>query len=397
MKKVFILSFIGLSLFASDAILDYFYEAQKNLQFDSRLNNINKIKQLQEEMIKTKRYANFSIDLQYMNTKANLLPNRYNVTDFTVADTIDIFNKSRFQLQKIILESKQNEYLLKSQKEELFLSLMNIIASYNKIEKIVKIHTKFYHEEQSILQEIQKAVQIGSLPKMDEYRFANRLALFKATINKEKNALATLRKQLKLYVPNMKIPKLHDVELTAKIKKFLSNCPAIQQNILESKILKTKAQNIEKSWMPDVVLGTTYEKNSDPTANGDNYSFFAGIHISINPSLSKEAESYKVLALQKNSESLLIQTKEKERFIKYLGAIHSAQSELQTLKPALKQAKKNFQAIKKAYLKRYVDFTAYSESFQTLITIYEQYITAKIKKEKNVIIVNTLSNGAIYE
>jgi len=397
LKKLFILSIIALSLFASDTVLDYFYAAQKNLRFDSQLRNINKTKQLQELAIKMDRYAKFSIDMQYTNTKANLLPNRFYITDFTKIETIDICNKSRVQLEKIALQAKQTRYLLKAQKEEFFLSLLDLIASYNQIERIVKLHKRFYQEEKSILKEIKKAVKIGFLPKIDEYRFSNKLALFNASIKSEETILDTLNQQLKLYVPDKNIPKLKEVSLKSDIKQFLSNNPLVQQKVLESKILKQDAKSIEKSWLPDGIIGVTYEKNSDPTANGDNYSFFAGIRISINPSLSKEAESYKVQAMQKNDESLFIKAKVKERYLKYLGAIKSANNELKILKPAINQAKQNFEAIKKAYLKRYVDFTAYLQSFQSLITIYERYISAKVKKQKNVIILNTLSKGVIYD
>ncbi len=396
-KQLFLLAFLSALLMGSDTLVDYVKSAQKHLQMDRRQLLINQQGSFAIEARKRERFAHFSGDLQYADTKADLLPNRYSTTDLSLTDTIDLFDKSGIAIERIRLQTMQNRMLLNSQKEHLFLSLIDMIAAYEKIYKLLALHQHLYREQMKILKQLEEASRTGAVPKIESDRFANALALFEVQIAQEKTDLETMQAQLKLYVPDREIPVLNDEELKTDMADFLAHRPDLKAKEFESRLADNDARAIRKKWLPDASVEVAYQQNSDPTANGNNHSLLAGLHFDLNANLSKDAEAARVRALQSRCEAIGLKTAAKTQFLQYLGTIRSAEKRVEILKVAEKRAKSTLESIKTAYLKRYTDFNSYLQTLQALLSIREKIIDVSIIKQKNIDILNILGSGAIYE
>ncbi|BDY12298.1 TolC family protein [Hydrogenimonas cancrithermarum] len=396
-RQLMLLATFSAILMASNAVLDYIKAAQKRLQMDRQLQMIEQQQQLGISAKKINRFTSFSVDAFYTDTKADLLPKRFNTTDISLSDTIDIFNKSGIAIEKIRLQAKQNRYLLESQKRQLFLSLIEMIASWHRTREVLQLHRKLYHEQESVLKQLKKAVNAGAMPKIESERFANTLSLFHAKIIDEQTMLETMGARLKLYVPKRTIPSLKVERLQADMNGFLLHATSLRLKYVESELAQKEAEAIQKSWLPEAIVGTAYQQNSDPTANGDNYSVFAGVHISLDAGIGKKAEAARVHAIRSKSQAIAAKIEVSEHYLNYLGSIRSAEKQAKILEPALRQAKSTLKSIKTAYLKHYTDFNSYLQAFQSYLALREKSIEVAIMKQKNILILNMLSSGAIYE
>ncbi|SFO96722.1 TolC family protein [Hydrogenimonas thermophila] len=385
------------ALLASNSIVEYVKTAQKRLSLEDQIQMINKEKNLRISAKKLQSFANFSVDIQYTQTKDQLLPNYFHTIDYSLSDNIDIFNKNSLIIEKLYLESEKSKYLIWQRKEQLFLSLVNMIAAYHRIHKLLTLHQRFYNEQKEILTKLTEAYKAGAIPKIESERFANALTLFHGRIVQEEELVKNLSQRLNLYVPDQPIPNFEEVSIHTDISNFIKQNPLLRYKKIESKIANKEAEFIKKSWLPDAVIGAAYQQNSDPTANGNNYSFFTGIHMNFDSGLKKEAEAAKVQALRVKSEEISLKIKEQERYLDYLGKIQAAKRKEKILKPALQRALLTMQRVKTAYLKHYIDFNSYLQTLQSLLSIQEEEIDALITKQKNIVILNTLSTGKIYE
>lgn len=396
-KRFILCSIIPAALLASSSIVEYVKTAQKRLALEDQIQMINKEKNLKVLAQKIQNFANFSADIQYTQTKDQFLPNHFRTIDFSLSDNIDIFNKNSLIIEKLYLEAEKSKYLIWQKKEQLFLSLVEMIATYHRLNKLLTLHHQFYNEQKEILAKLTEACKAGAIPKIECERFANALALFHGSIVQEEELVKNLRQRLNLYVPNQPIPKFDKEPIGADISNFIKQNPLLKYKNIESQITNKEAEFIKKGWLPDAVIGTMYQQNNDPTANGNNYSFFAGLHINFDGGFEKQAEALKVESLRSKSDTISLKIKERERYLNYLGKIKAAERKEKILKQALHRALLTMQRIKIAYLKHYIDFNSYLQTLQSLLSIQEEEIDALITKQKNIVILNTLSRGKIYE
>jgi len=396
-KKFILCSIIPAALLASNSIVEYVKTAQKRLALEDQMQMINREKNLRVSAQKIQSFANFSVDIQYTQTKDQFLPNHFHTIDFSLSDNIDIFNKNSLIIEKLYLEAEKSKYLIWQKKEQLFLSLVEMIATYHRLNKLLTLHHKFYNEQKEILTKLTEAYKAGAIPKIESERFANALTLFYGHIVQEEELVKNLRERLNLYVPDQPIPNFEEESIHTDISNFIKQSPTLKYKNIESKIVNKEAEFIKKSWLPDASVGTVYQQNSDPTANGNNYSLFAGLHINFDGGFKKEVEALKVEALKVNNEAISLKIKEQERYLDYLGKVKAAERKEKILKPALHRALLTMQRVKTAYLKHYIDFNSYIQTLQSLLSIQEEEIDALITKQKNIVILNTLSRGKIYE
>jgi len=395
--KLILSIIIPTALLASDTIVDYVKTAQKRLGLETQVQMIERAKELRVSAQKIQRFANISADLQYQERKDQLLPNYFHTIDVSLSDTIDLFNKKSLVIEKLSLNMQASQYLMKQKKEQLFLSLVDMIASYHRLNRLLTLHHQLYHEQKKILEKLTEAYQAGALPKIESERFANALALFQARIVQEEILVKNLNQRLKLYVPDRPIPNFEEESMHSDLSNFIKQNPHLNYKTIESQMINKESEAMKKSWLPDAVVGALYQQNSDPTANGNSYALFAGLHLNFDGGLEKEAEALKVEALKSKSEAISLKIKEQERYLEYLGKVQMAERKEKILQEALQRALLTMKKVQIAYLKHYIDFNSYLQTLQSLLSIQEEEIDTHITKQKNITILNTLSRGEIYE
>jgi len=164
-----------------------------------------------------------------------------------------------------------SQYLMKQKKEQLFLSLVDMIASYHRLNRLLTLHHQLYREQKNILAKLTKAYQAGALPKIESERFANALALFQARIVQEEILVKNLNQRLKLYVPDRPIPNFEEESMHSDLSNFIKQNPRLNYKAIESQIANKEAEAMKKSWLPDAVVGTLYQQNSDGVCNESYY------------------------------------------------------------------------------------------------------------------------------
>lgn len=345
----------------------------------------------------TDRFSALSLDVLYTHTNAKLLKDPFQTTDIVFSDTIDLFGKQHDSIEALRLESQGNLRLLDMQKQQLFTALTDLVVSYRKGEALYRLHEHFYQQQSTVLEHLRAGVNSGSFPRMDADRFADALSVLEVQIIKEKKSVETMKTQLALYAPGQLIPTPEEQNLSADEQRFISQSPQLRYTAVHAKALAAQASGTSKQWRPDLVAGAAYQFNDDPTANGDNYSFNAGIHLGFGGGIGKNAEAARVAALQANLETTRQRVEVQQQYLALRSDYESADHVLGILENAVRSAEKNAETMQNAYLKHYVDFNTYLQTMQQLLSLKEQQIDARYQTIRNAHLINTLSRGEIYE
>lgn len=275
--------------------------------------------------------------------------------------------------------------------------MTDLVVAYRKAEALYDIHEHFYQQQSTVLEQLRTGVKSGSFPRMDAGRFADALSTLEVQIIKEHRSIEMMKAQLALYAPGQPVPSPSDENVSADVQSFIESSPQLRYTTLHARALSAQASGTAKQWHPDLVAGAAYQFNDDPTANGDNYSFNAGIHFGFGGGLGDNAEAARIAALQANLETRRQRVEAQQQYLSLRSAYDTAAHLLEVLKSALCSAEKNAKIIQKAYLKHYVDFNAYLQTMQQLLSLQEQQIEARYQSIRSTQVLNALSQGAIYE
>ena len=395
LKKIAIVSL--LSLVAHADMLDYFQEANKHIHYDRIYSLYKQSNQLSQSAIKENRYANFSADVGYARTRATLLDHGFNTTDFSLNDTLDVFGKNSYKIEMLQLDLKSKKASLSLQKEQLFVSLVTMIAMYHRTVEQQALYQTLFTTQRNMYKKLQFLEKNGDINNLDVLRFNNTLSTLKAKIVSLDNQAIKMKKQLQLYVPNQPIPILNHVKLQGSKKAFLAHNPQYQINHYDAHKQSVQAKGMKKNYIPTITTGIHYQQIDDPTSYGDNYSLNIGLHIPLNRGNFREAEALKVAALSSQSRGVEYKLQRENEYVRRHQEYVDAKKELAVLKESLEAYKKSKKNIKEAYLKQYVDFNTYLQVITESLGIKEQIIALKYQKELESTIINAIALGKIYE
>jgi len=304
-KKIVTLSLL---VFSAHADMTNFYkDAVKTLQYEKSYNLYETANKTSQSAVTYSKYANFSLDGAYSKTYAQHLPTSsgsFNTTDISLHDTLDLFGKNNYKIQTLRLDVKGEKKKLGLKKEQLFISLVNMVALYNKTQMQLKIHQELYKKQQKIYEKLENLAKNGDITALDILRFKNSLTTLQTKIVAQTQELAKMKAQLHLYAPNQSIPKLTQTQLLYTKKDFLAHNPQADINNLDAQKLLAASQGMNKRYMPNVTLGISYEKLDDPTAYGDNHSFNVAVQMPLNGANFKDAEALKVAALNRQTKGV---------------------------------------------------------------------------------------------
>lgn len=390
-----ILFLLSLSVHAN--MLGYFQEAERHLQYDKTYSLYKQSNQLSQNGIESSQYANFSADVGYARTRANLLNHGFNTTDFSLDDTLDVFGKNSYKIEMLQLDLESKKASLSLQKEQLFVSLVTMVAMYHRTVEQQALYERLFNKQHKIYKKLHTLENSGDISNLDVLRFNNTLSRLQAQIVSLKNQAIKMKKQLKLYVPNKPIPSLHHVKLRGSKKAFLAHNPRYDINRYDAHKKSVQAKGMEKNYIPTVTTGIAYQQLDDPTSFGNNYSLNVGVHIPLNQGDFKEAEALKVAALSSQSQSVEVKLQREDEYIMHHQAYINAKKELTVLKHSLGAYAKSEKIIEDAYLKQYVDFNTYLQVLTESLGVKEQMIALRYQKDLEATIINAIASGKIYE
>lgn len=393
--KIFFLLIIALGLQAN--IIDFYKKAVSTLQYKKEFVLHKKANSLSKEGLNKSRYENFSFSVDYTKTKVISLSKPFGTTNITFSDDLDIFNKNGYKITLLALDIKSKKYLLNIQKEKLFISLANMVAIYDKALDELSLYKKVLKKQKKIFSKLKKLEKIGAISSLEILRFKNELISLELAKTNQENEIAKMKKELNLYAPKEPIPILKEEKLNYHKKDFLKNNPYVKLNNIEVKKLLTKAKGLKESFLPDVSGGVTYQQNGDPTSFGNNYSFFVNLKIPLNMGNSKEIEAIKTKALSLKSKNISYQIERKTEFISRYQDYISASKQLKILQNSLKEFEKSKKNIENAYLKHYIDFNVYYQTFMQELNMKRDIIKLRYEKRLQAAILNAVGLGAIYE
>jgi len=394
-KQIILTLIIPLTLHAN--IIDFYKKAVTTLQYNKTYLLHKKANTLSQDGVYNEQYAHFNLNANYSQTKAKRLTNAFGTTNITLNDTLDVFGKNRYKIDALALDLKSQKSLLNIQREQLFISLVNIIALYHKTLEQHALYQTVLTEQQNIYDKLKKLQQQGAITSIDLLLFKNQLTALKINRINQENEILKMEKQLHLYVPNQPIPTLSSSKLRYSEKEFLSKNPQLNVNNTESQKLLTEAKGLERSYLPDVTVGTAYQQMGDSTSYGDNYAVTVGLNIPLNRGNFKEAQALKAKALSLKSKNIAYQIQRKNEYgTRYQEYINATQ-QLNILQKNLNDYEQNKKTIKTAYLQQYVDFNTYIDVMMQTLHIKEQIIEIESKQVLEATILNSIASGVIYE
>jgi len=396
--RSFFLAAVFLTIASADnSIVPFYKEALKTLSYQDTYELQEKSRALNIEATKKRRYINLDAGIMYGATNAKLLKHHFNNTDIGITDTIDIFGKSVEKIHLIQLQMKEDRLLMQVQKEKLFLSLLSMITAYRVSEEKLQLYQKLYQTQQTLLNAVRSAVKAGSMPMIELTRLENIMALIEAQKNQEEQIVTMMKAQLKLYGPRHAIPQLSSSRLHSDLQRFLANSPQLKLNDNKARQFSQKIKQIGKSWMPDAIVGANQVYNNDPTDNGNNYTLSMGLSMHFDGGMSHDMEKQKVDALRINSQKKSMEIERTAQYIAWKTQYQAAKRSFASLSRTLKNTNVTLKNMKTAFLKHYIDLNTYLQTIKEGLAIHEAEIDAKYKMIKNAVILNMLSQGAIYE
>ena len=389
-----------LALTAHADMTSFYKTALQNLQYDKSYTLYKKANKTSQSAVTYSKYANFSLDGAYSKTYAQYLPTSsgsFNTTDISLHDTLDLFGKNNYKIQTLRLDVKSKKKKLSLKKEQLFISLVNMVALYSKTQMQLKIHQELYKKQQKIYVKLEGLAKNGDITTLDILRFKNSLTTLKIKIVAQKQELTKMKAQLHLYAPNQTIPKLTQSKLLYTKKDFLAHNPQSDINSLDAKKLLARAKGMGKQYMPNVTLSVSYEKLDDPTSYWNNHSFTLAIQMPLNGANFKDEEALKVEALNRQTESVAYKIQRENKYIKYYQSYINTKNQLAILEKSLKDFKESEITIEQAYLKQYVDFNTYLQVLQQTLEVKKQIIAMQTTKNLDATIINAIASGKVYE
>lgn len=397
MMKHIILILIISSITLHANVINFYKEIASTLQYNKEYTLNTKANQLTQSGVTYSRYANFSLNVDYGKTKAKGLTNTFDTTNVTFNDTLDLFGKNSYKINALALDMKSQKSLLNIQKEQLFISLVNMIALYNKTIEQHSLYKSVLHKQKVIYNKLKKLQQQGAITSIEILRFKNQLTALKMTLMNQENEMLKMKKRLHLYAPNQKIPTLKSSKLLSSEKEFLKQNPQLNFNNTEAQKLLVQAEGLEHSYLPNVTTSAAYQQLGDPTSYGNNYAFTVGLQIPINSGNFKKTEALKVKALSLKSKNAQYQINRKNEYTTRYQDYINASAELKILQESLNNYEKSEKTIKLAYLRQYVDFNTYIQVITQTLQIKNQILELKSKKMREATILNSISSGIIYE
>lgn len=394
-KIILLITLLSFTLQAD--ILDFYKNALETLQYKQTYSLYKQANQVQKDGIIYNRFSNFALDAGYADTKAKLLPQSFNTTDISLTDTLDLFGKSSYKVEELTLDIQAKKTLLDMQKEELFVSLVSMISSYNQTKERLVLHQSLLDEQENIYDKLQKLQLSGSVSEIDILRFKNTLAQLKTKIVDEQTTLQKMKKQLTLYAPNQNIPAFENSKFLYTKEDFLSQNKQEKLGEISAKQLLVQAKSYSHAYLPDVIVGVNYQKLDDPTSNGDNYSLGAAIHIPLSTNDFKQSQALRINALSQNSKNAEYKIQRESQYNQRFQDSQNAQNQLTVLKESLDDYTNSQEMIKSAYLKQYVDFNTYLQVLTESVNIKEQLIGLTSLKNEQITILNAIASGVIYE
>lgn len=386
-----------LSLMLSADVISYYKNALKTLRYDTTYSLYKTTNKISKESINYDRYTNFSLDASYANTKAKTLSSSFSTTDVAFYDTLDLFGKGSYKVKELSLDLKEKKSLLNLQKEQLFITLIDMLAQYHKTDEQFSLHTILLKQQMNIYNKLQKLQRSGAITSIDLLRFKNTLTALKTKMISEDSERSKMQKQLKLYAPNENIPTLKQTQLLYLKDDFLRYNPLLKINDVNAQRLNTQAKSLENSYLPDVTAGVAYQQLEDPTGYGDNYSFNIGLHVPLNGGDFKQAEAFKAQALTQKSQEVAYKINRENEYTKLYEDYINAQKQLAILQESLDDYNKSEKTIKIAFLRQFVDFNTYLQVLTQTLHIKEQVIALKYQESSQATILNMISSGKIYE
>jgi len=386
-----------LSVVVHADILNFYKKTLKTLQYNKTYSLYRESNIGLQESINARRYANLSLDINYAKSRATTLLNPFNTTDISLNDTVDLFGKGSYKVEELALELKVKKGHLDIQKEQLFITLVEMIRLYHQTKEQLSLRKNLLNQQQNIYDKLQKLHKIGAVSQIDLLQFKNNLIWLKREVITKESSLKKMEKELHLYASDQNIPSLNSQKLLYSKDRFISHNPQAKINEISAKQRIVQANSAKHLFLPDVVVGVAYQQLDDPTSYGDNYSFKVGIHMPLNLGDFKQSEALRVNALSLKAKAIEYKLQREREYIKRYYAYQDATKQLKVLYGSLDDYEKSEETMRRAFLKQYVDFNRYLQVLRETLNIKEQIIQLKYQKNAQAIIINMISSGAVYE
>lgn len=225
-KKIILLFLLSSSAFAD--MTSFFQAAVKNLKYNKSYTLYKQSNKTSQMAVTYSKYTNFSADAAYSKTYAKLLssaPGNFDTTEISLHDTVDLFGKNNYRIQTLRLDTKAKKSELDLKKEQLFITLVDMVALYNQTKAQLAMREELYAKQRAIYKKLEALKQNGNITEVEVLRFKNTLTTLQTSIVAMRQEIAGMRSQLQLYAPHEAIPQLSETRILYTKEAFVHHNP----------------------------------------------------------------------------------------------------------------------------------------------------------------------------
>lgn len=360
--------------------------------------------EFENQNLNQKRFLNPTATTLYSNYQTQFSGN-FSITAFSVANTIDVFNKTGIDKQKNKLEIKRNILLTKMEKKDIFSTILNAYANVVKNKYLLRIHeSNLILMDKNILF-IKKGIDTGIFPDTELARWnierLNQINL----IESDKLEIIKAEETLRLHsgvegiiTNDIDTGKLKNIQLSdISEPDFIKNSPEIETLNIDQKQLELDIKKENRDLLPDLQISDSYELNKDPSGNGNQNIAVAALNF-ILPNGGREtrikSDKNKIGGIELDKEAQIILLK--NTFRGKIMEMCTEKNILSNLEIAVNISEENLNKLFISYKKRFIDYSTLVDAIKEHQTIQENYVSNLITLDQNYEYLYHLSKGDIY-
>lgn len=329
----------------------------------------------------------------------------FSVSDFSVANTIDLFNKIGIDREKNKLEIRRNLLLTRTERRVIFTRILTAYYNVVKNKYLLRIHEgNLAWIDKNILL-VKTGIKGGIFPQTELYRWnierLNQINLIEADKLEIIRAEEILRLHTgfdKIITEDIDINKLKSMACSELSElDFIKNSPEIETLNIDQKQIELEIKRENRDLFPDLLISDTFELNGDPTANGNQNIASASLNFKLpngGRGVRIKAAKNRIQSIELDKEAQIITLK--NDFRGRIMEINTQRNILCNLENAVSISKQNLNKLLIGYQKRFVDYTTLVNTVRDQQALQENYINTLTMLDQNYEYLYHLSKGDIY-
>lgn len=387
LKKIYVCLFCLLLMLQAEPSQAQEQELMKlfkaTLNYSPQLKSYSYTQQSLEQDVKgleADRWINLDVSLTAGESLSSITANSNLQSGTLITNTIDIANKTSFNVLLKQYEQLKNHYQYNLERKNVFVQLNTDYYRLLAALRLKDIHQSSLTALQSQLKLVATGVEKGLYPDVDKQRLQienfNQQTLLAKDQLEIKQRLQNLRQlsglDLSGSLPSSELLTQHD---PLNEETFVQNAPELMLIEMDRSSAQVVIQQEQAGWYPDLQLSQFFQMTPVSTSPEALQQFKASFNFKLlsggRPNRI-EAQQKKIKALEENhhNQELVLRT----QFRNLWSELNTLSENNRTLSQALNQARSNLERLQEGYRRKFSDLTTLITANRDRLTLEASYL-----------------------